>query len=166
MDSSKIRAEVKTIRETAEKGGYALNPDAEFVESLAEGLLVNRERYGYDSCPCRLATGDAEKDRPIVCPCDFRDDDLADYGACYCALYVSDAFQGDGNPVVPDRWDPEAPAAAPKREAAAGGFESVPAQICNVCGYIAVKDKAPRKCPVCGASHDRFREVRLAVSGS
>ncbi|MHC4502271.1 MAG: ferredoxin-thioredoxin reductase catalytic domain-containing protein, partial [Planctomycetota bacterium] len=75
----------------AEASGYHLNPDDEFTKDLVCGLLVNEERYGYMACPCRLASGDAADDLDIVCPCDYRDADLAEHDACYCALYVSGA---------------------------------------------------------------------------
>ncbi len=58
---------------------------------LLNGLLVNEKRYGYPSCPCRLASGNKEDDLDIICPCDYRDPDLDDYNACYCSLYVSQA---------------------------------------------------------------------------
>jgi ferredoxin-thioredoxin reductase catalytic subunit len=34
-------------------------------------LLVNKERYGYMCCPCRLAAGNREKDADIICPCQY-----------------------------------------------------------------------------------------------
>ncbi|MEM3551946.1 MAG: ferredoxin-thioredoxin reductase catalytic domain-containing protein [Candidatus Bathyarchaeia archaeon] len=40
------------------------------------------------SCPCRLASGILELDRDIICPCDYRDLDVAEFGACYRGLYV------------------------------------------------------------------------------
>jgi len=46
------------LKNEAEASGYHLNPDGSFVKMLAEGLLANRQRYGYPSCPCRLAKGD------------------------------------------------------------------------------------------------------------
>ena len=52
-------------------------------------LLINEERYGYWACPCRLAAGDKADDLDIICPCDYRDADLNEFGACFCALYVS-----------------------------------------------------------------------------
>lgn len=79
----------KLLNEAAD-GGYNLNPDLEFVMDLVEGLQTNLNRYGYLACPCRLAEGIRQADLDIICPCDYRDDDLAEYGACYCALYVSD----------------------------------------------------------------------------
>jgi ferredoxin-thioredoxin reductase catalytic subunit len=165
LDRKRVKEETGKIRTVAEKGGYALNPDAAFVESLAEGILVNRDRYGYDSCPCRLATGDRETDRVIVCPCDFRDEDLADFNACFCALYVTEGYLGDANPVVPDRWDPDAEEAFPSKAETqlTGDFTTAAAQVCQVCGYIAFKDKPPRKCPICGVSHERFKAVQLVL---
>ncbi|MEA3341414.1 MAG: ferredoxin-thioredoxin reductase catalytic domain-containing protein [Chloroflexota bacterium] len=80
----------ETLKRWATSTGYNLNPDEEFTRELVEGLLVNRQRYSYQSCPCRLASGDKQEDRDIICPCDYRDPDLLEWGACYCALYVSD----------------------------------------------------------------------------
>ncbi len=69
--------------------GIQLNKDKEYVLEILEGLLRNESRYGYRSCPCRLAAGVKEKDTDIICPCVYRDPDIKDYGSCYCKLYVS-----------------------------------------------------------------------------
>ena len=82
------------IKKETEEGGYRLNPDVEFTKNLIRGLLKNEQRYGYRSCPCRLASGKKAEDLDIICPCDYRDPDLDQYGACYCALYVSEAIAG------------------------------------------------------------------------
>ena len=60
----------------ARSRGYYLNPDESFLKDLIEGLKKNEERYGYPSCPCRLASGVFEFDRDIICPCDYRDPDV------------------------------------------------------------------------------------------
>jgi ferredoxin-thioredoxin reductase catalytic chain len=73
----------------AESQGIQLNMDKEYVIEILEGLLKNESRYGYRSCPCRLATGVKEKDKDIICPCFYRDPDIKEYGSCYCRLYVS-----------------------------------------------------------------------------
>jgi ferredoxin-thioredoxin reductase catalytic subunit len=75
----------------AQRSGYRLNGDVGFVRDLAKGLIFNQRRYGYAACPCRLASGSKEDDLDIICPCDYRDADLSEHGACYCALYVSQA---------------------------------------------------------------------------
>ena len=77
------------LNSEAEAGGYHLNPDEEFTRDLIEALLTNTQRYGYQSCPCRLADGIRDQDLDIICPCDYRDPDLTEFGACYCSLYVS-----------------------------------------------------------------------------
>jgi ferredoxin-thioredoxin reductase catalytic chain len=73
----------------AESQGIQLNKDKEYVLEILKGLLTNESRYGYRSCPCRLAAGVKEKDADIICPCVYRDPDIKDYGSCYCRLYVS-----------------------------------------------------------------------------
>ncbi|MBS1112788.1 MAG: rubredoxin [Nitrospirae bacterium] len=73
----------------AESQGIQLNKDKEYVMEILKGLLTNESRYGYRSCPCRLAAGVKEKDADIICPCVYRDPDIKDYGSCYCRLYVS-----------------------------------------------------------------------------
>jgi ferredoxin-thioredoxin reductase catalytic subunit/glutaredoxin len=86
--------------------GYTFNPDQAWTRTALAGLLVNEARHGYASCPGRLATGRPERDRAIICPCDFRAEDVAKYGRCYCHLYFSpDRAKGGGRiPPVPDRW--------------------------------------------------------------
>ena len=69
--------------------GYFFNNDREKTFELLRSLLINKSRYGYMACPCRLASGNIERDRDIICPCDYRQSDIAEYGSCYCALYVS-----------------------------------------------------------------------------
>ena len=79
----------EAIERFAHKQGFELNSDREHVLMLMEGLLANESRYGYRSCPCRLAKNDKEADRDIYCPCHYRDPDVKEFGSCYCGLYVS-----------------------------------------------------------------------------
>jgi len=79
----------ETLKKFASKKGLILNPDWKIVKPLLEGLLKNGERYGYRTCPCRPAMGELEKDRDIICPCEYAKADIEEFGACYCWLYVS-----------------------------------------------------------------------------
>lgn len=107
-----MNEEVRRLRDRLaplqEKKGYFFSNDEAMVESLLEGLLVNKERYGYMGCPCRLAVGDREVDRDIICPCDYREPDVAEYGSCYCELYVSAEWNAGtiSHPTVPERRPP------------------------------------------------------------
>lgn len=149
----------------AEEGGYHLNPDIGFTRDLVRGLLVNEKRYGYPACPCRLAEGAIEKDRDIICPCDYRDPDLGDWGACYCALYVSESIlKGDRKAVtIPERRPSEElrekmSAGITLKAQPAGGCVKLayPVWRCRVCGYLAARNAPPEVCPVCKAKKDRF----------
>ena len=71
------------LRKIQEPKGYFFNREHEKVLDLLNGLLINRDRYGYMCCPCRLASGNREWDRDIICPCAYRDDDIREYGRCY-----------------------------------------------------------------------------------
>ncbi|HTZ52182.1 MAG TPA: ferredoxin-thioredoxin reductase catalytic domain-containing protein [Spirochaetia bacterium] len=176
------------LNEEAESGGYHLNPDRRFTLGLIEGMLVNERRYGYWACPCRLASGVKKEDLDIICPCDYRDADVAEYGACYCGLYVSqDVVDGRRKVArVPERRpaedarmqaaaaDPaqrmsETSAAGPSRgQEPAGPSPALPdlAAIfkyplwrCRVCGYLCSRGQAPEVCPICRAKKDRFERL-------
>jgi ferredoxin-thioredoxin reductase catalytic subunit len=79
----------KRLDKYAESKGYHLNPDVNFTKDLIKSLLINQKRYGYWVCPCRLASGKRDEDKDLICPCDYRDPDVEEFGTCYCALYVS-----------------------------------------------------------------------------
>lgn len=71
---------------------YYFNSDEEQTRFLLQGLITNRERYGYMCCPCRVSKEDLDKDRDIICPCEYREPDVREYGSCYCGLYVSQTW--------------------------------------------------------------------------
>jgi len=143
----------------AESAGYHLNPDVEFTKELVKGLTINERRYGYWACPCRLASGKKEDDLDIICPCDYRDADLSDFDACYCALYVSDAVRKGETKVgsIPERRPPPAQRKreARKTDTKPAGL-SQPVWRCKVCGYLCARGEPPEVCPICKAKKDRF----------
>ncbi|MEJ2057207.1 MAG: ferredoxin-thioredoxin reductase catalytic domain-containing protein [Desulfofustis sp.] len=89
MDAAQLYQQLRKINEPK---GYFFNRDMDKTMFLIEGLITNRERYGYMCCPCRLAKEDPEADRDIICPCDYREADVTEYGSCYCGLYVSERW--------------------------------------------------------------------------
>ena len=97
------------LRKVQEAKGYYFNKDKERTFELLEGLLVNKERYGYMCCPCRLASDDREKDKDIICPCIYRVPDVEEFGSCYCNLYVSKDWNEGKTPHIdiPERRPPE-----------------------------------------------------------
>jgi ferredoxin-thioredoxin reductase catalytic chain len=146
----------------AESAGYHLNPDEAFTKELVKGLIENERRYGYRSCPCRLAMGSKEADLDIICPCDYRDPDLVDHNACYCALYVSqDVKEGERTVgAIPERRPPRAERERARAEAqqATGTIGELPFPVwrCGVCGYLCARGEPPLQCPICKVGKERF----------
>lgn len=174
---------LEKVRQRAESDaktyGYHLNPDPKFLRDLLEGLKRNEERYGYPSCPCRLASGKIEFDRDITCPCDYRDPDVEEHGACYCALYVrKDLFEGKtAIQPVPERRPQEkqarayrivAETGAEKPFGTAAAVAEEPSEIklrlwyCKQCGYVCFREEPPYVCPICKAKREMFAEIKHA----
>ena len=105
-------SETEKLYETLKKAqalkGYYFNSDKKKVMELLDSLIVNKTRYGYMSCPCRLASGDRDKDKDILCPCVYREADVKEYGSCYCNLYVTEEWNEGKTPheYVPERRPP------------------------------------------------------------
>jgi ferredoxin-thioredoxin reductase catalytic subunit len=161
ISTEKVDALYEQLDREAEASGYHLNPDREFTWELVEGLLINEGRYGYWACPCRLATGDKQHDLDIICPCDYRDSDLLDWGNCYCALYVSDEVLRREREAqsIPERRPPEGqrPQDRTARPPAGPGEEpGLPVWRCRVCGYLCARERPPGVCPICKAKRERF----------
>ncbi len=155
----------------AKQTGYILNQDPEILEGIIEGLSINEERLGYWGCPCRIASGNRMADLDIICPCEYRDADLEEYGRCYCALYVTQGYIDTGMPAepIPERrpegkWDEGAEAQQDQNaeDTADGEDGKIKIWRCQVCGYLCARPEAPRVCPICGAKKERFEEFSLS----
>lgn len=157
------------MKRDAEIAGYHLNPDVAFTKDLIRGLMKNKQRYGYESCPCRLASGKRTEDLDIICPCDYRDQDISHHQVCYCNLYVNEAVltQEHLSFPVPERRPPRSerlkntilkqssPLSAPTSR--------IPVMRCKVCGYLCSRDEPPELCPICKAEKDRFELLYALV---
>ncbi|MFH1135446.1 MAG: ferredoxin-thioredoxin reductase catalytic domain-containing protein [Pseudomonadota bacterium] len=100
---------LETLKKIQEPKGFFFNQDRAAVLELLEALLINKDRYGYMCCPCRLSSGDRDRDRDIICPCEYRGPDVAEFGSCYCQLYVSRDWNEKRleRVYVPERRPPE-----------------------------------------------------------
>jgi ferredoxin-thioredoxin reductase catalytic chain len=106
MDAQQL---YETLKKVQEPQGYYFSNDKKRVFELMDGLLINKKRYGYMACPCRLASGNRENDKDIICPCVYRKPDVEEFGSCYCNLYVSKEWNEEKIPheYVPERRPPE-----------------------------------------------------------
>jgi ferredoxin-thioredoxin reductase catalytic subunit len=149
----------KKLKKDAESAGYHLNPDEVFSKDLIHGLLVNEQRYGYWACPCRLSSGTKAEDLDIICPCDYRDRDLDEYGLCYCALYVSNEIAKgliEISPIPERRSQEKKSKDLKEKPMAKSNTLSKPVWRCKVCGYLCGRDQPPSVCPICKAKKERF----------
>jgi ferredoxin-thioredoxin reductase catalytic subunit len=160
VSSDEIDKLYQKLNREAETSGYHLNPDVDFTKDLARGILINQKRYGYWACPCRLASGIKAEDLDIICPCDYRDPDLTDYGACYCALYVSDVVLKGEKAVgsIPERRPSVEERLKEKQKPKAVSELPLPVWRCKVCGYLCAREIPPEVCPICKAKKDRFEK--------
>jgi len=169
-------ADIRTrMQRDAAENGYFLCPDKELLDDLMDGLSTNEGRYGYGSCPCRVAVGSKTYDGDIICPCEYRDADVDEFGMCYCALFVSKAIMEDpsGMGPIPERRPVEVRKAAMEhkdnimgtdketkvsKDAASnkGPRSSIPVWRCSVCGYLCARERPPPVCPICKAKAERF----------
>lgn len=163
---STIEEARKRAERDATRNRMHLCPDPNMLQDLLEGLVENEERYGYPSCPCRMATGDFEKDKDIICPCYYRDPDVEEYGQCYCSLYVNDAvYNGDAAiRSIPERRPKEKQMASlsnEEPETSEKRTQSTDRKLlyCKQCGYTIFREEPPYRCPICQAKQEMFAEI-------
>lgn len=163
---------LERMRRDADENSIYLTPDENFLDELIGGLVTNEERYGYASCPCRVACGIESYDTDIICPCEYRDADVAEFGACYCALFVSkDVYEGKEIEPTPERRPIETiqageEAAERMEEGELTELKATPRsdiQVwrCSVCGYLCARKYPPNVCPICKAPRERFEDFSL-----
>ena len=148
------------LKKQIESSGYHLNPDAEFTKSLLKSIILNEKRYGYGACPCRLAVNNKKDDLDIICPCDYRDPDLDEYGACYCGLYISgEILKGKSKlKSIPERRPSPEQREILKNKSISEILSSstTPMWRCKVCGYLCAREQPPEICPICKVERERF----------
>lgn len=83
-----IQKIIKEYEAYAEKMGFQLNPNKKIVENIIKAMLNKKKTLGERYCPCRRLSGDAEKDKEIICPCKFHLEEIENDGHCHCLLFV------------------------------------------------------------------------------
>lgn len=183
---------LEKMRKDAEENEYHLCPDESLLKTLIEGLTRNKARYGYPSCPCRMSSGLKNYDIDIICPCEYRDADVNEFGMCYCGLFISDEVKKDPSKLQPiperrpkeamemamdakeiaERGKAPAPPTEEKKEeepeesivAVKKEEKELPIWRCEVCGYLCARELSPPVCPICQAKSEKFEQIQLQTS--
>lgn len=86
--SDELEAEIRVWAEQyAREHGWNLNPAERQLRTVIRGLARNQGKLGARYCPCRLRSGDVEKDRALICPCIWHADEVEHDGHCHCNLF-------------------------------------------------------------------------------
>jgi ferredoxin-thioredoxin reductase catalytic subunit len=166
-----------SMQKNATENGYFLCPDMQLLNDLIDGLATNTNRYGYGSCPCRVASGVKRYDVDIICPCEYRDADVDEFGMCYCGLFVNDEIKNNPSQMgpIPERRPREvldaALAAAETKQISSEEkiihtksvkeAQTIKVWRCTVCGYLCAREIPPPICPICKAKAERFEQFSL-----
>jgi len=92
MDMTTKEGMKQYVVQVSTKNDWILNMDTNTFNGLIDGLVENKKKYSYQSCPCRLASGNRDLDRDLICPCNYAKADVKEFGACYCNLYMRKDF--------------------------------------------------------------------------
>jgi len=168
------QAIIESIKKNAKENGYYVCPDTQLFNDLIEGLATNTIRYGYGSCPCRNASGVKKYDVDIICPCEYRDADVDEFGMCYCGLFVNEKIKNNPSKMksIPERRSSEsmdtvlstiktkqntsAESSTPRKPME--NISSIKVWRCTVCGYLCARGLPPPICPICKAKAERFEQ--------
>jgi len=172
------QAIIDSMKRNAKENGYYLCPDTQLFIDLIDGLATNTGRYGYGSCPCRVASGIEKYDVDIICPCEYRDADVDEFGMCYCGLFVNEKIQNNPSQMepIPERRPHEIVDAALAALEAKSGIkdeaiidtklgtrpQTITLWRCTVCGYLCARETPPPICPICKAKTERFEPFALS----
>jgi len=77
----------KVLQKYAESKELKLNENEKALEGILTALLRNKKFKGEIYCPCRMVTGNKEKDKDIICPCVFHRGEIELQGKCKCTLF-------------------------------------------------------------------------------
>jgi ferredoxin-thioredoxin reductase catalytic subunit len=79
---------MKALNEFVNGKEFILNPDANHVQAVIKGLLINEGKYGLRLCPCGVRDGTRQRELELICPCNFKiQENWETRGECRCGLF-------------------------------------------------------------------------------
>ncbi|MFC1957601.1 ferredoxin-thioredoxin reductase catalytic domain-containing protein [Chloroflexota bacterium] len=80
---------IAAFEEFTGNNDFMLNPDQELVSMVIDSLFANEKDCGLKLCPCRLRDDSRKRDLELICPCNFKSQDIwKTEGRCWCGLFV------------------------------------------------------------------------------
>jgi len=80
---------IEVWKKFTDNNDFILNTDEDLVNTVIDGVLANEKQYGLKLCPCRLRDETRERDLELICPCNFKIQDVWEKeGRCWCGLFI------------------------------------------------------------------------------
>jgi len=91
-----VKKQTKWMEKYINKNQYALNPSWMMSTNLKIWLSEMEATFGKRYCPCFEPSSDDTLNKKMLCPCEFVEDEIKEYGTCHCALFGKKDLSKEG----------------------------------------------------------------------
>jgi len=91
-----VKKQTKWMEKYINKNQYALNPSWMMSTNLKIWLSEMEATFGKRYCPCFEPSSDDTLNKKMLCPCEFVEDEIKEYGTCHCALFGKEDLSKEG----------------------------------------------------------------------
>jgi ferredoxin-thioredoxin reductase catalytic subunit len=92
----KVKKQDRWMQKYIAKNNYALNPSWMMSTNLKIWLSEMEATFGKRFCPCFEPSADTALNKKMMCPCEYVEDEIKEYGTCHCALFGRADLDKDG----------------------------------------------------------------------
>ncbi|MFT7003387.1 MAG: ferredoxin-thioredoxin reductase catalytic subunit [Sulfurimonas sp.] len=92
----KVKKQDRWMQKYIAKNNYALNPSWMMSTNLKIWVSEMEATFGKRFCPCFEPSADAALNKKMMCPCEYVEDEIKEYGTCHCALFGRADLDKDG----------------------------------------------------------------------
>lgn len=82
-----VKKQDKWMKKYIAQKNYALNPSWMMSTNLQIWASEMEATFGQRFCPCFEPSSDAALNKKMMCPCEYIEDEIKEYGTCHCALF-------------------------------------------------------------------------------
>lgn len=82
-----VKKQDKWMKKYIAQNNYAINPSWMMSTNLKVWLSEMDATFGQRFCPCFEPSSDAKLNKKMMCPCEYVEDEIKEYGTCHCALF-------------------------------------------------------------------------------
>lgn len=82
-----VKKQDKWMKKYIAQNNYALNPSWMMSTNLKVWLSEMDATFGKRFCPCFEPSSDEKLNKKMMCPCEYVEDEIKEYGTCHCALF-------------------------------------------------------------------------------